>query len=62
MNQNEQRFIDRFFQAAEIDSLLGKLPSRTHYPQGPRDEQHGQEDDALVLRDLPIEEEWTTHG
>ena len=62
MNNNEQRFIDRFFRAVEIDMLLGKLPSRTHYPVGPRDEQRGPEDDALVLRDLQIEEEWTTHG
>ena len=57
MNSNEQRFIDRFFRAVELDMLLGNLPSRTHYPVGPREEQRGQEDDALVLRDLPIEKE-----
>lgn len=57
MNSNERHWIDRFFQAVEIDNLLGRLSTRTHYPQGPRKEQRGQEDDALVLRDLPIEEE-----
>lgn len=60
MNSNERHWINWHYtiaELAELDSLLGKLPSRTHYPQGPREEQRGQEDDGLLLRDLPIKEE-----
>jgi hypothetical protein len=41
-------------QRGEIDMrlLLGKPPSQSHHPAGPRDEQRGQEDDALILRDI----------
>lgn len=54
---NERQWINWYYTSAELDMLMGKLPSRTHYPVGPREEQRGQEDDALVLRDLPIEKE-----
>ncbi len=57
MNKNERHWINWHYTNAELDSLLGKLPSRTHYPMGPREEQRGQEDDAIVLRDLPIKKE-----
>ena len=44
-----------FRTVGELNDILGKLPMKSLIPVAPREEQRGQEDDALVLKELPSE-------